>query len=53
MYPQVTQFQTRDAEVRAELELIRQLRAAAPERRRRVFPSLRLRRARRSAACSA
>jgi hypothetical protein len=53
MYPQVTQFETRDAEVRAELELIRRLRAAASERRGRVLPSLRLRRARRSAACSA
>ena len=43
MYPHVTQLDTRSTELRAELELIRQLR---PRRQRRAFPSLRFRRAR-------
>jgi hypothetical protein len=45
MYPQVTQLDTRSAELRAELELIRRLKALEPERAKRSFPSLRPRRA--------
>jgi len=44
VYPPVTQLDTRSAELRAELELIRQLKALAPERRKRAFPRLRPRR---------
>ncbi len=49
MYPQVTQLDARSTRLRAELELIRQLKALAPERPRRGLPRLRPRRA----TCSA
>ena len=49
MYPQVTQLDTRSTRLRAELELVRQLKALAPERPKRAFSWLRPRRA----TCSA